>query len=330
MKLYSLISTYFLQTFCPDQDKYIYPIYQPSTASAKGEWGLRGVTLLAIFLILSAPIASAQTFSETQQKTTRFQNAGSPDNELYIHNIHGNVTVEGHDGDNVQINYTKEIEADTDRDLERAKGEIEFIIEEESNRIHIYLDAPFIQVKKRNGEISYNINNWDDDYNFVFDITVKVPQNTNLDVSTINGGRVLVENTRGKRLDASNVNGRVELVNVTGVTDANTVNGDITASYSASPYENSSYQTINGTIEVLYPENLSADITFKSMHGDLYTDFENVQRLETRVESDKDRDRGKTTYRIDKFAPLRIGNGGPQFSFEVLNGSVYIKRNRTI
>ncbi len=238
--------------------------------------------------------------------------------------------MEGYDGDNVQINYTKKIEADTDRDLERAKGEVEFIVEEESNRILIYLDAPFIQVKKRNGEISYNINNWDDDYNFVFDIIVKVPRSANLDVSTINGGKVLVENTRGQWLDVSNVNGTVELVNVTGITNANTVNGDITVSYIESPSSNSSYETINGTIEVMYPENLSADITFKSMHGDLYTDFENVQRLEARVESDEDHDRGKTTYRIDKFAPIRIGNGGPQFSFEVLNGDVYVKRNRSI
>lgn len=290
-----------------------------------------GMTLLISILTLTlSTTASAQTFSETQNESARFQNVNSPDNELYIHNINGNVTVEGYNGDEVQISHIKEIEADTQRDLERAKEEVEFIVEEEGNRILIYLDAPFIHVKKRNGSISYNINNWDDDYNFVFDITVQVPRNTNLDVSTINGGRVLVENTRGKWLDASNVNGRVELMNVTGITDANTVNGNITASYSETPNENSSYQTVNGTIEVLYPDNLSADITFKSMHGDLYTDFENVQRLEARVESDTDRKRGKTTYRIDKFAPLRIGDGGPKFSFEVLNGSVYIKRNRSI
>lgn len=295
------------------------------------EGGLRGMAILiSVFMLTLTTTASAQTFSETKQQTTRFQNVSSPDNELYLHNINGNVTVEGYDGDDVQILYEKEIEADTQRDLERAKEELEFVVEEEGDRILIYLDAPFIHVEKRNGHINYNMHRWDDDYNFTFDITVRVPRNTNLDVSTINGGKLLVENTRGKWLDASNVNGRVELLNVTGVTDANTVNGDITASYSQSPNENSSYQTINGTIEVLYPDNLSADITFKSMHGDLYTDFENVQRLEARVESNTDSKRGKTTYRIDKFAPLRIGEGGPKFSFEVLNGSVYIKRNRSI
>lgn len=314
------IATFFLQRFCRGWDT-VSPF----------EGGLRGMAIVTSFLTLMiATTTSAQTFSETKQETARFQNVNSSENELYLHNINGNVTVEGYDGDEVQISYDKEIETDTQRDLDRAKEEVEFVVDEDGNRIFIYLDAPFINVKKGSHGISYNINNWDDDYNFTFDITVQVPRNTNLDVSTINGGKLLVENTRGKWLDASNVNGRVELLNVTGVTDANTVNGDITASYSESPNENSSYQTINGTIEVLYPDNLSADINFKSMHGDLYTDFENVQRLEARVESDTNSKRGKTTYRIDKFAPLRVGEGGPTFSFEVLNGSVYIKRNRSI
>lgn len=296
------------------------------------EGGFRGMALLilALTLILFAPTASAQTFSETQEETARFQNANSPDNVLYIHNINGNVTVEGTNGDNVQITYTKKIDADTPRDLERAKNELRFIIEEEANQILLYLDAPFINVKKRNGEISYNINDWDDDYNFVFDITVRVPRNTNLDVSTINNGNVRAENIHAERLNVSNINGSVELENVSGITDANTINGDIKVSYSESPSGDSSYETLNGTIEVMYPENLSADITFKSMHGDLYTDFENVHRLQSRVESSSDHNRGKTTYRIDKFAPLRIGNGGPTFKFEVLNGDVYVKRNRSI
>lgn len=295
------------------------------------EGGLKGMTLgISLIILLSAPTTSAQTFSETIRETARFQNATSSDNVLYIHNIHGNVTVEGYDGTDVQITYTKEIEADTERDLERAKEEVEFIIDKESGRILLHIDAPFIHVKKHDGQISYNVHDRDDDYDFLFDINVRVPRNTNLDVSTINQGRVLVENIHAKRLDVSNINGSVELINVAGMTDANTINGDITASYSENPSENSSYQTINGTIEAMYPQDLSADITFKSMHGDLYTDFQNLQRLEARVESGKDRKRGKTTYRIDKFAPIRIGNGGPTFKFEVLNGDVFIKRNRSI
>tara|TARA_R100001143_G_C3360727_1_gene135364 strand:- start:10373 stop:11302 length:930 start_codon:yes stop_codon:yes gene_type:complete len=287
------------------------------------------ILLISIITLISASNVFAQSFTETRHETARFQNAGNVNNTLYIHNIHGDVIIKGYDGDEVQIEYHKEINADTRNDLDRAKEEIEFLIEEERDRILIYLDAPFIHVKKHDNKVSYNIRNWDDDYDFRFDIIVQVPRNTNLNVSTINNGKVTVENMRGQNVVASNVNGHVELANVTGITKAHTINGNVSASYNVSPAGNSSYQTLNGTIEVIYPEDLSADITFKSLHGDLYTDFQNVQRLETRVESDQDRRRGKTTYRIDKFAPLRIGNGGPKFSFEVLNGDVYIKQMKS-
>lgn len=330
MTLFNLFSSNILQICCPGGDRKISP-FAPKGSAFWRKGGVRGITLLiSLFTLILASTASAQTFSETKEEITRFQDVTSSENVLYIHNIHGNVTVEGYDGEEVQITYHKEMNAATQRDLDRAKREVEFIVEEENDRIHIYLDAPFIHIKKRDGEISYHIKDWDDDYDFLFDITVQVPRNTNLDVSTINNGTVLVENMRGQWLDASNINGSVELVNITGITDAQTINGDITASYSESPSSHSSYETINGTIEVMYPQDLSADITFKSMHGDLYTDFQNLQRLEARVESDEDRRKGKTTYRIDKFAPIRIGNGGPVFSFEVLNGDVYVKQIKPI
>lgn len=328
MKLHSINSTNWHEIESPFKEPV--PIRREGKVNKALAKLTRGMTVLALTLILFAPTAFAQTFSETREETARFQNASSPDNVLYIHNINGNVRVEGTNGDDIQITYTKKIDADTQRDLDRAKEEVEFVIDEENNRILIYLDAPFINVKKRNGEIGYNINDWDDDYDFLFDITVQVPKNTNLNVSTINNRNVLVENIDAKWLDVSNINGSVELANISGITDANTINGDITARYTETPSSDSSYETLNGTIEVMYPENLSADITFKSMHGDLYTDFENVQRLQPRVESSEGRSRGKTTYRIDKFAPLRIGNGGPTFKFEVLNGDVYVKRNRSI
>jgi hypothetical protein len=38
--------------------------------------------------------------------------------------------------------------------------------------------------------------------------------------------------------------------------------------------------------------------------------------------------RGSTTYRIERNAPLQIGDGGPKLSFHVLNGDVYIQKSK--
>lgn len=282
--------------------------------------GLLALTLIPIQLI------TAQDFAETIRKTARFQDTGRIGNTLRVYNIHGSVTVVGYDGTEVRIAADKKIFADSQHDPDRAGEELQLVTEQKADLILIYIDAPFIHVKKWNDRISYNMNSRDKRYDFLFDITVQVPRNTTLHASTINRGKIVVENIMGGELSASNVNGEVELKNVAGTTLARTVNGDITASYSESPRGNSSYKTVNGTIEVLYPDNLSADIRFKSLHGDLYTDFQNVRRLRARVETDRNNRRGATTYRIDKFSPVRIGEGGPELSFEVLNGDVYVKR----
>lgn len=293
--------------------------------------GPRGCDLLIIIMsIVLLPFTSlvAQNHIETIKKTARFDKAGDQANYLKIYNINGNVTVEGYAGDEIQITAIKKIDARNKDDAERGRKELQLAVEGEGDLILVYVDAPFICLRRKGDEIDYHINRWDDehDYEFLFDITVKVPMQTNLRASTINRGKVIVENIVANELSASNVNGKVELRNVAGKTRATTVNGNITATYVKSPDQDSKYHTINGTIEVNYPGDLSADIRFQSMHGDLYTDFQNIQRLDARVEKDRRNRSSGVSYRIDKFAPVRIGNGGPEFSFEVLNGDVYIKR----
>jgi len=286
---------------------------------------LLNLSMLPVLIFVLTLSVNGQDYSENIQRTARFERPNATDNTLRIHNIHGSVTVEGYDGDEIRIEAEKEVSSTFEDDIERAKKELNLEVEQEGNRIYIYIDAPFIDVRRRNGRINYRIDRWDDDYDFLFDIIVKVPKNTHLHASTINRGRIVIDGTLGD-ISASNVNGEVVLKDIAGQTRAHTVNGDITASYLNSPTQDSEYETVNGTIEVNYPDDLSADIYFKSLHGDLYTDFSNLRRLKTQVKAEQRGNNGGITYRIDKFAPVRIGNGGPEFRFEVLNGDVYVKR----
>lgn len=288
---------------------------------------IRGMLVkgLALILLLIVPtLLSAQDFTQTINRTAQFENPGNAENELRVYNINGSVTVEGYDGDAIQIAAIKEIDG-TSREVEQAKEELSLRVEQEADLVLIYLDAPFITLTRKDDRISYRMDRWDNDYQFLLDITIRVPRNTHIYAATINRGMVTVENTT-RNVSASNVNGELQLSNISGPTKARTVNGDITAIYSGSPDEDSEYHTINGTIEVSYPEDLSADIRFESMHGDLYTDFQNIERLQAQVKKDTRSKGGKTTYRLDRFTPIRIGKGGPNFSFEVLNGDVFIKR----
>ena len=285
------------------------------------------VILLIILtaLTISPTVLLGQNFSDTIERTLRFNQPNNPLNRLSVYNIQGNVTVEGYDGTEIKITAHREIEG-SEQEIEQALGELEFVAERDGNTAYIYIDAPFITFQKNGGDhFNYNIDTRENDYEFLHNITIQVPKDVYVSASTINKGTVSVRNTT-RKVTASNVNGKVELQNIAGATEAQTVNGDITIDYAQSPRENSEYKTVNGTIEVNYPKDLSADIRFKSMHGELYTDFKNIKRLNTTVETNKKQSNGSVKYKVDRFAPIRIGDGGPVFNFEVLNGNVYIKQ----
>lgn len=313
---------------------FTHPIRQSADSPPRRELffpslkGVRGMTsrffLLIIFFSLPLLLA-AQDYTQTIDRSLRFSQANNPSNQLKVFNIHGDVTVEGYDGEEVQIIARQEIDG-SDEDIEQARQELEFVTERDGNTIFVYIDAPYITFEKSGkSHFNYHVNDWNDDYEFLHDITVRVPKNSRVDASTINHGMVSVNNTT-QPVSASNINGKVELQNIAGATRARTVNGDITARYARSPKEDSEYKTVNGTIEVNYPRDLSADIKFKSMHGEIYTDFKNIKQLKTQVDTNKKRAGGSVKYKIDRFSPIRIGDGGPVFNFEVLNGNVYIKR----
>lgn len=284
---------------------------------------------LPLLILLLLPLyLSAQEFSQTINRSAAFKNQNDPNNELRIYNVNGSVTVEGYEGSEIKITALQEVKGSTE-EVELAKDELSLRVQEEGDLVLVYIDAPFITLKRKSDRFHYQIDRWDnwgkEDYRFLFDITVMVPEETHIHASTINKGMVTIRNTN-QRVHASNVNGEVMLKDISGPTDAHTVNGDITATYLKSPDKDSEYQTVNGTIKVNYPEDLSADVKFKSMHGDLYTDFKNIERLQAQVEKNTRIKGSRTTYRLDRFAPIRIGNGGPVFNFEVLNGDVYVQR----
>ncbi len=280
---------------------------------------------LFIFFI-SDGIIEAQTISQTIQETAHFKNTANTGNILSVYNIRGKVIIEGYEGDEIRISANKWVEAGDNEKAQIGIDELQLVVEQMDNEVLIYVDAPFVALKRKNGSISYNVNRFSskDDYEFSIAITIQVPEQTNIKSSTITGGEVIIKNVNTESIVASNINGDVILERVSGKTIATTVNGNIRANYNISPNQNSEYKTVNGSIEVEYPVDLSADIHFKSLRGDLYSNFENIELLKSRTETN--RGRNGTRWQINKFSPIRIGNGGPELQFNVVNGDVYLKQ----
>ncbi len=278
------------------------------------------------FLSICQAAKDPEKRTEKISKTLKFSSQ-TGNNLLILKNVNGSVSIEGYDGQEIIIEAEKTIQAKNTSNLHKGWNELNLVFQEESNRIYIYLDAPFIKVKKETDNLEYQIHNDNEAYWYQVNYVVKVPAQISLNVSTINQGDVDIENVEGEQINASNINGSVTLNGIKGNAQASTINGELKVDFVVVPTRDSKFNTINGDIDVSFPKSLSADISMKTMNGEFYTDFPEVTLQAGKVEKNKSDSGRGTEFRIDKKTGIRIGNGGISLDFNTLNGNIYIRKN---
>ena len=151
-------------------------------------------------------------------------------------------------------------------------------------------------------------NRWDDDddsRHVSVEFRVKVPAGVRLDASTVNGRIDITGATSEVR--ASTVNGGITASSSGGPVRASTVNGSIDVRMGAfSGNEELSYSTVNGSVKVRLPENVNADIELSTVNGSLESAFPIT--MQGRMDRHNIR--------------ARLGTGGPRLTFRTVNGSV--------
>lgn len=277
------------------------------------------MAVLGILCAVSSGV-NAQEFKEHISKEFQVQKAAAT--VLAIYDLEGSVNVVGYAGSAVEIEIEKVVTAKSEESLEQGKKEFKLELQQTGDSILVYIAEPW--------DTRPNIQHWEErhrriEYNVALQFTVKVPFDMNLDVRTVNNGKISIQDVAGA-LRAHNVNGPVTIKNAKGTTDARTINGDVTINYLSVPAESSEYYTLNGILTVTYPQSLSADLQFKSMNGEFYTEFENMAPLPAQVTKDVEKRKDGTLYKLNVARQVRIGNGGRLFRFETMNGNIYIKK----
>ncbi len=297
-------------------------------------------TLTTIGLLVAAGYGlNAQQHTETFKKELRFEHP-SPTSVLYIANVSGSITVEGYDGDIIEVEAKRDIKAKTDAGLEEAKQLIKIAVIDGVDTLIVYSTQPcstfgpvnenWRKHNSKKGTWGYNWSNHDNDCNYKFDYKVdykvKVPRNTNLMVSTVNDGDISVSNIAGE-VKAWNVNGAIAFEKVSNATFANTINGDVTLNFSSNPKNDGRYYSLNGDIRANYLNGISADMSFKSFNGDFYTNIPAIEQLPTKVNIEEAKKGKGIAYKLDGKSMMRARNGGVYIDFETFNGDVYVKEN---
>ncbi len=159
-------------------------------------------------------------------------------------------------------------------------------------------------------------------------LVIQVPMNTSVELKTVNGGHIEVTGISGD-LDVENVNGPVTLTNVSGSVSAHTVNGSLTVGLDrVTPDKPMSFSSLNGKVDVTLPADAKARLRIKTTNGAVYSDFDVKMEPDTSkpVIEDGRGQGGKYRIRMDRGVYGSINGGGPEYSFQTMNGSILIHK----
>jgi hypothetical protein len=239
---------------------------------------------------------------------------------VIVKNIFGSISVTAHDRDTVDMTATETVRGDLQADIARARAEVGLRTESEEGRV-----AFRVRRTGADGDSDCDCRgNYWDGYRVEYDIELRIPRDAAIELSTVNEGEIVVAGVRGDFV-VSNVNGAVRLAGLRGSGRISTVNGPVEALFERAPAAATSFKTINGKIEVAFPADLAADLDFKTMHGEIFTDFD-VEPIARSPASEQTRDGDTLVIRTQRSSILRVAAGGPAYSFETLNGDVYVRR----
>lgn len=267
---------------------------------------MRTLQLIAAGAALAtfAPVAGAQERDASFKWTSGIE-AGRT---VYVRNLNGAVRVESGAGATAEVRAEKKWRKGDPKDVtitaeKTAKGDILVCAVWGDRNTRCDEDGYRAQ-----GDGSWWKSHRDNDVSVEF--TIILPKGVKIDASTVNGGLDIAGATAA--VLAKTVNGGIEASSLGGPVRASTVNGGIrvrAGSMGDGPVE---YSTVNGGVTLELPEGLNVDLDMSTVNGSVSSDDFPIT-VQGRL--DRRHIRGK------------IGTGGPTLKISTVNGSIRLKRN---
>ena len=218
-----------------------------------------------------------------------------PGGVVEITNVNGKIDVVPGQGNRVEVVAVKTgrgANADTAKETLR-RIEIRDGSSADGVRISTHFDRSGALFNRANWQVAY---------------TVKVPANSELKLSTVNGG-IEIAGVSG-RITAETTNGGVKAHDVAGTIEATTTNGGVEVDLAKVPEGGVKLECTNGGIRLNLPASAAASISARITNGGIDTDGVTLQTRGTnnrrRLEAD-------------------MNGGGPTISLQGTNGGIRIR-----
>ena len=273
----------------------------------------RKISTLALVLGAAVPVLSACTSMRAYAQTGRssdtpFTWSGTvrEGRWVYVRNLNGPVRVEQGTGDKVEVRAEKRWRRGDPEDVKITVRQVgagggDVIV------CALWNDRSTCD---EDGYHSHSDGWWrNNDHNDVqVEFVVRLPAGVKIDASTVNG-RVEIDGATSNVV-AHTVNGSIDARSTGGSVTAHTTNGDVMVSSARLDGDHTEFSTVNGTVTVSLPASVNADVEMHTVNGHLSSDFPLT------VEG--------------SFSPRRLhatlGKGGPTLRLSTVNGSIRLRK----
>ncbi|MDX1569814.1 MAG: hypothetical protein R3200_04955 [Xanthomonadales bacterium] len=273
--------------------------------------------LILIPLVLAARYHGPE-ISQTDQWTEDFSFTATGSPHVVVKNVWGPITVRTHDQPFVRVTAREKRVARDQEMLDRSRDLLFLTVDHQPDLLRIELDGINNERHHRDPCPGCRLE-------YAFELTV--PANASIEATTVMDGAVDIAGV-GNVVRARNVNGDVYVAGLTSCNDLGTVNGELDAHFAAPPMlEKCAIHTVNGDMTIVLPSGSDAEFDFDLFNGEVESDFE-LTALPAKPEVTRVSDGRITRYRLRTPSAVRLGAGGPRFTFESINGDVNIVAKR--
>jgi hypothetical protein len=275
-------------------------------------------TICLLAVVCAAAVCRAEDYRlEEREKVQRTLSGATA---LNVDNVNGFIHVTGDAGNTVRLDGEKIVRARDAEEMARAKREVTLDINEKDGIAQFYVNGPFRDHDHASGNHGFHEND-SRHYEVTYNLTLRVPRTVRLTLKTVNG-EVNCADTAGN-FEVNGINGSITMKDIAGSGSVRTINGPTAVSFRENPKADSEFHSLNGKVEVTFQPNLSADMRVKTFNGAAYTDFDSTALASA---ASAEQNGSKWIYRKNQFARLRVGKGGPELTFETLNGEIRIRK----
>lgn len=245
---------------------------------------------------------------------------------LVVGNLSGEIKILAGDKNEVGVSWSGHVESEGKKNFR--SDEFKVNVNASGDTAWVFLETPCGSFKPSFGKKNkfFDWKDCDLDADIEVNYSITIPRHLTVYASNMNEGDINLDGLNN-HATLSHLNGNIKVTNHQAKADLSTLNGDIECAFKSVNNDPCTFNNLNGSIKIEVPASFSAQVKFKSLHGDLFTNIDNAEvsyQTETTTANKKHND--VFNIKIGSNQVVKFGSGTSKWTTETLNGNVYIRK----